>query len=473
MISPAAAIDDPRLLASAFPGASWDTWRAILKAAYAEPLTETELALFRSVAGDRNPPRKQVRELVVIAGRRSGKDSIASAIATVAAIGDYTPFLRPGERASILCLAVDREQSKIVNRYIAGYFDTVPLLKPLVANETAYGLELTNGCEIVVATNSFRALRGRTVACAIFDEASFWRSEESANPDFETYAAVMPAMITLPNAILIIITTAYRRAGLAFQKWQAHYAQDDDDVLVVYGPSTAFNPTLPQRVIDAAIERDPEAANAEWNSIWRSDLANFLDRALIESAVDPGVVMRPRQPQHSYLAFADPSGGRGDSFTAAVAHLERDTVILDGIYERRPPFNPSAAVGDVAAFLGTYNLSQVTGDRYAANWVVEAFTKEGVTYNHSDRDRSQILDGIVCSNPNAATAFVQLFDTTGVVTLGTTVPVASIPVPVGVGPPSMPPLGLNFLAGLKIAATTTVNGAVAPADPLDCTLAIR
>ncbi len=36
---------------------------------------------------------------------------------------------------------------------------------------------------------------------------------------------------------------------------------------VVYGPSTSFNPSLPQPVIDAALDADPEAASSEWLSV--------------------------------------------------------------------------------------------------------------------------------------------------------------------------------------------------------------
>lgn len=395
MITPAAAIADPTLLGAAFAGSSWDTWRAVLKAAYAEPLDAAELALFRAVAGDRNPPARRVRELVVIAGRRSGKDSIASAIAATAAVADYGAYLRPGERASVLCLAVDREQARIVNRYIAGYFETVPLLAPLAVRAGDDGVELSNGVEVVVATNSYRSVRGRTIACAICDEAAFWRSDDAANPDVETYNAILPGMVTLPGAILVIITTAYRKAGLAYAKWHAHFGKDDDDVLVVYGPSTAFNPTLPQHVIDAALARDPEAAAAEWLSQWRSDLSDFLDRELVEAAVDVGVVVRPPHPAFQYAGFADPSGGRGDSFTCAIAHAEDGAAILDCVYEKRAPFDPSTVVAEVAALLRSYRLAAVTGDRYGANWVEEAFRKENVAYLPSERDRSAIyLDAL-------------------------------------------------------------------------------
>src|SRR6266542_780141 len=393
-ITATAAIEDPNLLGGAFAGPSWATWRAVLRAAEGLPLSHSQREAFRTVA-DRAPPARRVKELWVIAGRRAGKDSIASAIATAAALGQYESYLRPGERAVVMCLAVSREQARIVHRYIAAYFTENPLLRPLVTRETDDGLELTNGVDVVVSTNSYRAVRGRTILCVIFDEVSFWRDEDSATPDVETYNAVLPGLVTLPGSMLIAITTAYRKSGLAFDKWRKHYGQPDDDILVVRGPSTAFNPTLPQHVIGAAMERDPEAAAAEWLSEWRADLSDFLDRELIGDAVDRGVHVRPPQPMTRYIAFADPSGGRGDSFTAAIAHLEGDRAILDCLYERRAPFDPSTVVVEIAALLKSYRVPEVTGDRYAAEWVVSAFQKQAIRYRQSERDRSALyLDAL-------------------------------------------------------------------------------
>jgi hypothetical protein len=390
ILTPAAAITDPVLLGPYFAGSSWATWHAILKAAYAEPLNDAELALFRGVAGDRDPPRRRVKELVVIGGRRSGKDSIASALATVAATEDYSAQLRPGERAVVMCLAVDREQAKIVHRYIAGYFHALPLLQPLVVRALDDGLELANGVDIVVATNSYRSVRGRTIACAIFDEAAFWRSEESANPDSETYAAIRPGMVTLPSAILVIITTAYRKAGLAYNKFARSFGQNDDNVLVIYGPSTAFNPTLPQQIIDDAMRDDPEAAGAEWLSIWRSDISDFLDRELVDAALDRGVNVRPPRAAIQYVAFVDPSGGRGDSFTLAISHVEGELIFVDLLHEHRAPFDPSVVVHEIADILRSYGVAEVVGDNYAAGWTVEGFAREGILYTVSERNRSAI-----------------------------------------------------------------------------------
>lgn len=393
--SPAAAISTGGLLASGFGGDSWATWRAILRAAYGEPLSNDELVLFREVAGGRDPPTQRVKELWVLGGRRSGKDSIASAIAACTAMTDYRQFLRPGEKASILCLAVDRQQAKIVHGYVSAYFAESPLLRQLVSKESTDGLQLNNGAEIVIATNSFRSVRGRTIAAVILDEVSFWRDETCANPDTETYNALMPGLVTLPGALLVGITTTYKKSGLAYEQFNRFYGKNSDDVLIVHGPSKVFNPTLPDSIIAEAIKRDPEVGRAEWLSEWRSDLSDLFDRELITSAIEEGVIVRQRQSQIHYTAFCDPSGGKGDPFSFAIAHAEGNTIILDMLWEKRPPFDPEVVVMDIAILMRSYGIGVITGDRYAAEWVVSAFRRNGITYQQSERARSDLyLDAL-------------------------------------------------------------------------------
>jgi hypothetical protein len=388
-INIADALDDPHLFGPFFSGPSWDGWRAIIRAANALPMTPQQLVTFGQLAGGRDPPKRRVRELWVAAGRRAGKDSVASASATVAALQPYEG-LRPGEPPTILCLACDKPQARIILRYIRGYFEQIELLQGLVARETADGLELTTGAEILVMANSFRSVRGRSYACVIFDEAAFFRDETSANPDFETYNAVVPGMSTIPGSMLIGISTVHRRAGLLYQKCRDHHGKNDDDVLFIKATSRELNPSLDQAIIDAAMARDPAAARAEYLSEWRDDLAQFLSRELIESAVDRGVKVRPRIPGVTYRGFMDPSGGVSDAFSAAVAHAEGDTIILDNLLEISSPFNPTTAMRDVAQTLAAYGVTEVIADRYGASWIVDAAAKEGLRLEHSERDRSAI-----------------------------------------------------------------------------------
>ena len=384
-----AAMNSPKLFGPWFRGPSWDTWRAVMKAAYALPMAAYELEAFKAVAGDRALPTKRVRELWASPGRRAGKDSIASAIVTHAAI-TFEPEgrLRPGERALCLCLAVDREQAKIVLGYVRAYFQEIPALGALVTRETKDGLELSNGVDICVSTNSFRAVRGRTILTVVLDEIAYWRSEESATPDLEVYRALLPGMATLPGAMLIGISSPYKRSGLLYQKHKAHFGQDGD-VLFVAGASRDFNPTLDQAEIDRALEEDPAAARAEWLGQFRDDVLGFLTMALIEAAVDEGVVVRPPLPNVHYVAAVDASSGTGkDSYTLAICHREGDAAVLDLVHEIRPPFNAQTATAEIAKVAKEYRIREAVGDKWSPGFVSEAFARNNIAYRYSERDRS-------------------------------------------------------------------------------------
>ena len=67
-------ITDPRLLGASLNNIeTWATWTIALKAAFALPLTDEERKVFTAIAGNRGLPKKRVRELWCIIGRRGGK----------------------------------------------------------------------------------------------------------------------------------------------------------------------------------------------------------------------------------------------------------------------------------------------------------------------------------------------------------------------------------------------------------------
>jgi hypothetical protein len=389
-ISVVDAMNSPQLFGPHFAGPSWDTWRACIKATFAEPMSDGDRAAFRSVA-ERNPPKKPVSEAVFVVGRGGGKDSVASLIASCIAINfDPRGKLRPGEVATIMCIAVDREQASIVANYIKAYFQEIPALAAVVKTIDRDGVTLRNGVAIIVATNSFRSVRGRAVLCFIGDEVAFWRSEDSATPDFEVAGAVAPGLARMSNSMMILISTAHKRSGLLYQKWKDHYGRDDDDVLVVRGTTLQFNPTFDAKTIERQIASDPPLYRAEYLSEWRDDLSSFISRELLDAAVDRGVTVRPPQPDIIYKSFCDPSGGSGDSFAMAITHAEGDTAVLDCLVEIHAPFNPDEATLRIAATLKSYKISSTVADRYAAQWVVAAFDRNGIKLEHSERDRSAI-----------------------------------------------------------------------------------
>ncbi len=159
---------------------------------------------------------------------------------------------------------------------------------------------------------------------------------------------------------------------------------------MIRAPSSVLNPTLDPKMIADELARDPAVARSEWLAEWRDDLSTFINRAMVEAAVDFDVAVRPPVSGVRYKAFCDPSGGIADSFTCCIAHVEGELVVLDCLVEVPAPFNPASATGDIAKVLKAYGLSEVTGDKYAQGWVTDAFGKHGIRYIHSARDRSAI-----------------------------------------------------------------------------------
>ncbi len=396
MIAPpiTALFDDPNLLGAWFAGASWDAWRAILKGAFAQPMTDAEIATFRSLCA-RDPPRHRVKELWVLAGRRAGKDSVASLIACYAgAFVNYHQWLRPGERAAVMCLAVDRQQAAIVHKYTAAYFSRNALLAPLVERETGTGVELSTGAEIIIATSDYRSVRGRSIACAIFDEVCFWADDRSVSPDVETYNAIVPGTVTLPGSMIVGISTVYAKRGLAYSKWRRYYGKDEDDVLVVQAKTTDLNPTVPESVIKAALDADPARGAAEWMSVWRTDIESYIGQDVIDRCTAVGRFelppLRANAMAGGYAGFVDPSGGSSDSMTLAIAHAEGDLIVLDAIREERPPFSPEDVARRFSDLLLSYDVTTVTGDRYGGEWPRERFAAHGVAYEPSEKTKSEL-----------------------------------------------------------------------------------
>jgi hypothetical protein len=156
-------------------------------------------------------------------------------------------------------------------------------------------------------------------------------------------------------------------------------------------PSTTMNPTLPASLVARRLEEDPDRAASEYLAQFRSDIAAFIAREVVDSCVVPGCFeLRPIW-ENSYIAFADPSGGSSDSFTLAIAHSDSEgRGILDCLRERRPPFSPDDVVAEFAATLRSYGITTVTGDRYAGDWPKDRFLHHGITYEASERTKSQI-----------------------------------------------------------------------------------
>jgi hypothetical protein len=402
------AFDDEHLFAKVIrEPATWTAWRAFLCALFGLPMSPHSAATFRQCTGRATPPGKPFREAWLVCGRRAGKSYVLALCAVfLAAFKDYRDRLAPGERATIMIIAADRKQARSIFRYVKGLL-SIPMLATLIEREAAESIDLNNGVTIEIQTASYRSTRGYTLAAALCDEISFWRTDDSAEPDYQILDALRPGLGTIPGAMLLCASSPYAQSGALHDAYRRYYGQDDASVLVWRAPTCTMNPTFPRETIDAAIERDSASAASEYLAEFRTDVQGFVTREIVDACVSRGVFERPPIAGIVYTAFADPSGGSSDSMTLCIAHRVKDVAVVDCIRERKSPFSPDDVVREFADVLRPYRVGTVRGDRYAGEWPKERFATHGIEYRASDSPKSDIYLGVL---PALNSARVDLLD---------------------------------------------------------------
>ena len=346
---------------------TWTAWFVFLAALFALPMDEEQLAVYRKHTGRQEPPATPQNEAWLICGRRGGKSLTMALTATyLACFREYRQYLQQGERATIAVIAADRKQARVILRYCAcvAHADTDPQGEDC-ARETAEAFDLTGRVTIEVTTASQRSTRGYTYAAVLCDEIAFWRTDDdAADPDYAILDAIRPGLATIPGALLLCASSPYARKGSlwdSYQRWFGPKASQDSP-LVWRATTREMNPTVPQRLIDEAMERDPASARAEYLAEFRADLEALLTREAVRACVVSrlsGTARRP--PGIATLPLSIRAVAVSDSMTLAIAHKEKARrttgsqqgsnrirqddddnwlIVLDAVRERVPPFSP-------------------------------------------------------------------------------------------------------------------------------------
>jgi len=389
-ISLSRALADPSLFGGTFGAPSFWPWRVVAKLIDGLPLTEPrEIELYQQCTG-RSYNRhncRAVRRLIILAGRRAGKDRFESAVATwrVALCCDWRKHQSAGEGAVVILLGADKKQASILRRYCQGLLAT-PLLAREVVRSTGEVTEFRNGASLEIATNDPRLVRGRSAIAVLGSECCHWRTDEyNCASDEEVVSAATNSMAMCPDqGLLLMASSVHRKAGYMFRKYRELHGNDEAEDLCWFAPSHVMNPKLPQSVIDKALAEDKAKASAEFFGIWREDIAEFLPLDVIEAATDWDVHERPPQPGVSYIPFADSAGGTGkDSFTLSIVHIENDaarSLVVDLIRERKPRFVAADVIAEYAQIIRSYGVSFVVSDRFGGGMYSDEWIRNGIEF---------------------------------------------------------------------------------------------
>ncbi len=418
------AIAEPRLLKGVFEQDLSMPQRASIKALYGAPLDDTtpddrgwtELDYYWAFRGYgtfddlgyvtkvTRPGPYQAEEFAegwFIYGVRSGKtDRVAAPIVVYEALcGGHEDRVRKGRPAMCFLVAQDLRLSKYALSSINAILEQIPFVAAgtahsWIVNRTADRIDLKNNVTIAVCPPTVKSIRGYDAPVAVLDEVGVWYTmQDSANPDTEVYNQITSRQSTFEFPKIVGISSPWAKHGLLYERWQqgtngerilcracrragvkvcphAHTAKSvAASTLVLHAPTAALaNPQVSRDFLKEKRQRDPLAFDREYKAVFASSVSGFLSGPALEACVDRGVVERPPEPTHVYVAALDPAF-RQDAFACAIAHVEEwRGVVIDAVRQFKPlpglALDPAVVLADLAPLLRAYGIFTAYTDQY-------------------------------------------------------------------------------------------------------------
>jgi hypothetical protein len=115
-------------------------------------------------------------------------------------------------------LSQTKDQATVARNYVLAILESHPATAALITGTTGDTIALSNRCDVVIQAASWRGTRGWSVPLVVADETALWRdTENSQNPSREIFRALTPAQISIPEPLLLSISTPFSKEGQFYE----------------------------------------------------------------------------------------------------------------------------------------------------------------------------------------------------------------------------------------------------------------
>ena len=334
-----------------------------------------------------------IRTGVLRLGRRSGKDRMASWVATYEATANadrHLAHVPASELVGIAIVANSQRQARIIHRWCRDYLRRENL-SHLIARDTDDELELTNGMVIVTMPCTARSTRGYAIAVVIFDEGA-WYVDTDGSPlsGEELWQALVPSTAQFPDGKVLVLSTPRWSSGWFAELCRLAASGQHPDMRHWWATTRTMVPsTGPGAITNAYLEseraKDPAAFLREWEARFLSGFGAALDGESVRRAVRASGILQPRVGQ-AYTVAIDPAVS-GDTWSLLVGHLEGwgDTaqIVVDlakgWTGNKHQPLDTRAVLDDVATVARSYGHAPVVLDQFGQEFVAQGLIERGLS----------------------------------------------------------------------------------------------
>lgn len=357
-------------------------------------------------------PAVRPKEVVLLAGIRSGKSLMAAAIAVRAALTCDMTSLGPGEIPRVSIVSLSRDTARPTWDHVVGRCMASPKLRALVVGKPKGGgivLRHPSGraVEICVVAGSRAAgtLVARWSAGNIFDEAAKMVGEDEGVVNLD-HARIAIAGRLLPGAQVVMAGSSWAPFGPVYDIVAEDHGKPTANMCVIRARGPDLNPAhwTPERCAELK-QRDPDAYRVDVETEFLDPESGMFAHNDLELCCDRPWEFLDPMTGHHYSAAIDPAT-RGNAWTLVVLGRNRKGRYFvcrhqQWIGSTSEPLSPLAVFGDIASILAPYGVKTLHTDQWAADALVDIATQaqlwlvsESIS-NHSKLEMFTALRAVV------------------------------------------------------------------------------
>lgn len=380
---------------------------------------------------DKHARGVEIRELILVLGRRSGKTMLASIIATYEAykcieLGNPQEYygLAPDNPIFILNIATAAPQAKhlyneIRSRIRHSHYFQDKLNQESSSEEYTYLLtphdketnqklrqqgrlkELIKGSIIIQCGHSnSNSLMGSGIICLIFDELAYFNEGSGKSGGQKVYGDLIPATKAFlhpdgkPAARVVQISAPAGKSGVFYSNFKLSLAPEGEHMLSFQFPTWECSPRIKSKEdLSAEFKKNEAEAMVRYGAEFSAMMTSvFFPPECVDSCIDHNIFCLERgHPYFKYYMHVDPAL-TNHNYALVVLHQEiyldkeskerKRRIVVDHIKKWSPTPGKEVSITEVENYIiklcGKFNMACITFDDWNSASTIQKFRKKGL-----------------------------------------------------------------------------------------------
>lgn len=286
-------------------------------------------------------------ELLLVAGRRASKSTIASIISNYEVYkllrrGDPAKFygFPPGQEIDIVNVATADDQADTVYGMTLNFARHCLYIRDRILHDTANYFDVQSDSDkrisgkpmaninVLLGSASSNSIRGKNAIVVIMDEFAFFIDNGGRFSGSEVYKALTPSVTSFGmDGKVLVVSSPYAKYGKFWERYNESFNEQYTLMFKMY--TAMMNPTIPSEILKSARRRNRISFMGEYGGEFTDSIVAWIeDESEFKKCVSPRPMMTRGVPDVEYYMGLD-LGFKNDGTAICIVHDDGKKIVLD------------------------------------------------------------------------------------------------------------------------------------------------